>query len=218
MILFYYLMLMGLMQKPFQIKLLPLWKGEVMVLNKPYAFRNDSLHVEQWKCYWQVRALYFQNKPVFVFPANHQLANAENQSGFVWTYHVPSQLEFDAIELQLGVDSSLQEQGVQGGDLDPEQGMYWSWQSGYIHSKLETKSSNSSMNFMLHVGGYRSPYNTNQTLRIPVPTSSTIQLGFSVDEYLLEAANLGLINVMKPGTAAMNLAERYSKTVKYIQP
>ena len=218
MIWFYYIALIGLLQKPFQIELLPLWKNEVLVLNKPYTVRNGSLKVDQWKCYWQARALYYQHKPVFVFPENHHLANAENQSGYVWTCQLPDQLEFDAIEIQLGVDSGIQEQGVLGGDLDPEQGMYWSWQSGYIHHKIETRSSDSSLNFILHVGGYRSPYNTIQTLRIPIKTSNTIQLGFAVDEYLQEASNLGLLQVMRPGTAAMDLAEHWSKTLKYIQP
>ena len=52
------------------------------------------------------------------------------------TKHLLANAPFD---LYLGVDSVLNYNGVHEGALDPINGMYWTWQTGYIHCKLEGK-------------------------------------------------------------------------------
>jgi hypothetical protein len=68
------------------------------------------------------------------------------------SYHLadafdPATLQFDlsgaqagavtGIRFNIGVDSAKSVSGVFGGDLDPVNGMYWAWNSGYIDAKLE---------------------------------------------------------------------------------
>jgi hypothetical protein len=62
--------------------------------------------------------------------------------------------------LQLGVDSTDQNQGAQTGALDPKKGMFWTWNSGYLSFKIEGSSmvSNQPAHMIAyHIGGYRSP-------------------------------------------------------------
>ena len=57
---------------------------------------------------------------------------------------------------------------TQGGVLDPIRGMYWTWQAGYIHWKIEGQFlSGAKSQFEYHIGGYRKPYGTAQLVHIP---------------------------------------------------
>ncbi len=83
----------------------------------------------------------------------------------------------------LGVDSLNNCNGAQSGDLDPVNGMFWSWNTGYIFLKLEGKSpaSKSTGNiFEYHIGGYKSPNNCIRTVTIDLKkTPLVIQSGKS---------------------------------------
>ncbi|RYY48454.1 MAG: hypothetical protein EOO06_10245, partial [Chitinophagaceae bacterium] len=67
---------------------------------------------------------------------------------------------YSQVSFNLGVDSILNCSGAQDGDLDPLNGMFWTWNSGYIFFKLEGYSDSSRADLQRieqHVGGYRSP-------------------------------------------------------------
>ena len=69
---------------------------------------------------------------------------------------------YTGIQFTLGVDSADNCSGAQSGALDPVNGMFWAWNTGYIFLKLEGKSpQSSSTGNMLeyHIGGYKRPHN-----------------------------------------------------------
>jgi len=69
---------------------------------------------------------------------------------------------FVSISFIIGVDSMNSVNGAQSGNLDPLNGMYWTWNSGYIFLKLEGISSASKSPgniFEYHIGGYQYPNN-----------------------------------------------------------
>jgi hypothetical protein len=69
---------------------------------------------------------------------------------------------YSSIEFIVGVDSIHNCSGAQSGALDPANGMFWTWNTGYIFMKLEGKSpaSNSPGHiFEFHIGGYKAPAN-----------------------------------------------------------
>jgi hypothetical protein len=73
------------------------------------------------------------------------------------------------ITFMLGVDSALHCSGAQTGALDPLNGMFWTWNNGYINFKLEGKFIDSTLqNKKLehHIGGYKSPFTTLQSVTI----------------------------------------------------
>jgi hypothetical protein len=65
------------------------------------------------------------------------------------------------MRFNLGIDSLTNVSGAMSGDLDPQKGMYWAWQSGYVNLKIEGKSPQSKSRknvFQYHIGGYLSPF------------------------------------------------------------
>jgi hypothetical protein len=63
----------------------------------------------------------------------------------------------NAIQFYVGVDSIRNVSGAQTGALDPLNGMFWTWNSGYIMAKMEgasPASTESNNELIFHIGGY----------------------------------------------------------------
>lgn len=92
--------------------------------------------------------------------------------------------EFAQVEFMIGVDSlrNTADVGKRTGVLDPAgshtSGMYWDWNTGYIHLKMEGTSPQAPLdatgnrNFRYHIGlfgGYQTPtLNNLRTVRVPL--------------------------------------------------
>lgn len=73
---------------------------------------------------------------------------------------------YSSISFMIGVDSLHNCSGAQSGALDPINGMFWTWSTGYIFMKLEGKSPASKQPghiFEYHIGGYKVPTNFIRT-------------------------------------------------------
>ena len=83
---------------------------------------------------------------------------------------------YDKLTFMIGVDSLHNCSGAQSDALDPVNGMFWTWNTGYIFFKLEGKS-NVSKNpggiYEYHIGGYREPNNTIRSVTIDLPATRT---------------------------------------------
>src|SRR6218665_1765841 len=76
---------------------------------------------------------------------------------------------YQALYFTLGVDSALNCSGAQDGALDPTNGMFWTWNSGYIFFKMEGYSPASTADLQRiehHIGGYRFPYNAAKNVAL----------------------------------------------------
>ena len=101
---------------------------------------------------------------------------------------------YSEMSFMVGVDSlkSVGGAGERTGVLDPtsygDDGMYWSWNSGYIFMKLEGTSSavpttaNAAQKFAIHVGGYGGGWNgaartvnNLRTVTLPIGTKATVR-------------------------------------------
>ncbi len=75
----------------------------------------------------------------------------------------------------LGVDSLRNVSGAQSGALAPSNGMFWSWNSGYIMFKLEGMSPQASGGmFTYHIGGFSGANNVVETKNHVFPTPMTL--------------------------------------------
>ena len=73
--------------------------------------------------------------------------------------------EYTGVTFTVGVDSTRNVSGAQTGALDPAEGMFWSWNTGYIFMKLEGYSPQSEKGGLtFHIGGFKAPYNTIRTV------------------------------------------------------
>jgi hypothetical protein len=85
--------------------------------------------------------------------------------------------DYTGITFTVGVDSTRNVSGAQKGFLDPNYGMFWTWNSGYIYTKLEGTSPQAAKpagvaegGLTFHIGGFQSPYNTIRTVSPAFPS------------------------------------------------
>jgi len=78
---------------------------------------------------------------------------------------------YSSISFILGVDSIHNCNGAQAGALDPANGMFWAWNTGYIFLKFEGNSPASHSNgntLAFHIGGYKQPANCIRTVTLGI--------------------------------------------------
>lgn len=84
--------------------------------------------------------------------------------------------EYIRVSFLIGVDSVKNISGAQSGVLDPLNGMFWTWNTGYIMAKLEGSSPVSTLPrkmFEFHIGGYRYPHNVMRRIELSIPANLT---------------------------------------------
>jgi hypothetical protein len=122
----------------------------------------------------------------------------------------------DRLICDLGVNEAHNTSGANAGDLDPVNGMFWSWQSGYINFKIEgvSPSCDTRKNkFQFHIGGYKTPYHTVRELDIKLKalkdqaTVVYIEVSNFFDTIELSHEN----QVIIPGTKASQIADQLPK-------
>lgn len=122
------------------------------------------------------------------------------------------------IQFVLGVDSKTASKGIGEGALDPINGMYWTWQSGYINFKMEgisEKSPARKNRFQLHLGGYNKPWATQQEVSLQTSSEETI-IYFNLERFLSLIDLRQEHTIMSPCEKAVVLSE-LAKTCFYAQ-
>lgn len=123
----------------------------------------------------------------------------------------------------LGIDSIMQSTGAQTGALDVMNGMFWTWNSGYINFKLEGYADSSSADLNRiehHIGGYRQPFATDKKIiinfkkpfKIKPNKKYELALNFNLDEYFNKAKKSLIKNnplIMSSGLPAFEIAETF---------
>jgi hypothetical protein len=144
---------------------------------------------------------------------DHQLLDAGDPTSL--NFDLPQ--HFDSLTFTLGVDSITNVSGAFGGDLDPTNGMYWAWNSGYINLKLEGRGAISpypKQQFELHLGGYLPPHQTLQQIVLRPGSTSDVIVHLDVMELLKEVDLSTRSNVMSPGEEAVRLSKAAARMFK----
>ena len=198
-----------------QLSFVPVYGGIPLTSGQPVrSGDSSSLHIDVLKGYIsQVK---------FVKEGR---ITAEKNSYHLVDFMNPAPLHFDvkdmvydSVYFTLGIDSAVQVQGVMEGDLDPSNGMYWTWQSGYIHLKLEgniSAESGKTRNFQFHIGGYRFPNNTCRVIGLPYLRD--LKVGMELLS-LLDPSVTTPVEIMSPGPAAAGFADRYQNCFYLLRP
>lgn len=106
---------------------------------------------------------YLQKTPVLIDHDNDAMTSLRLDNVPYGTY--------TTVSFTLGVDSMDNVSGPREGSLDPLNGMYWTWATGYIFFKLEGTSiaSPQPKNIIeFHLGGFEAPYNNIQRVELPL--------------------------------------------------
>lgn len=145
------------------------WGTDQVENNKRYFFNEkDWIEFSELKVYLSNYSV--SDKHGGVIFKSVDLIDNENAASKVILDSVDI-IFFETFSFQLGLDSVINTSGILDGDLDPINGMYWAWNSGYIHLKMVGKSSlvqSKKNEFEFHLGGYRKPYETYFDVTLPI--------------------------------------------------
>ena len=135
--------------------------------NTPLEYVDSLLHVETLKCYVGHIELLDMNKQIIGRDSvSYRLIDFKNSNSLNFSVNTNSNYA-SYVRLTLGVDSLTNAAGVHCCALDPANGMYWSWQSGYIQFKLEGKEKEGPT-LNLHLGGFSNAHMSSITDEIPI--------------------------------------------------
>lgn len=169
-----------------------------------------GMEISDLKFYISSVSLRKDGMPVWKEVNGYHLVDASDPSSLEIELAPPEGKIFDTLEFHLGVDSAKSESGIMDGDLDPLLGMYWTWQSGYIHFRLEGSCPvcpPPRREFQLHIGGYRHPFSTVKRILIPCNGGSKMILYVNLRPILNQVSFPQDAHVMSPGARAKALAD-----------
>jgi len=188
------------------------------VLNdSTYYLKNKAtVKFETLKFYISAIQLLNNTKSVWLEKNSYHLCTTDSITNTL-KIKLPTNIKFNALKFNVGIDSLTNVSGAMGGDLDPTKGMYWTWQSGYINFKLEGQSSLSSHSkkeFQLHLGGYAPPLSALQTITLAVKNKSKIDIVFDVEQFVNSIDLSKQHHIMSPNTQAVILSQLVAKCFK----
>jgi hypothetical protein len=187
---------------------------------------NEPFTITRFKYYISNLVLKKLDGTNETLPSNYFLVNEEDSASKKITIPVDTG-SYTAISFTIGVDSLKNVSGTQTGALDPMNGMFWTWNSGYIMAKLEgtsrlSKAPNEAIEY--HIGGFRNKESTVRTVTLPFPGTfkvgqpTTVQPEISIEaevdgwfngEHQLKIADQQVCST--PGLIAVSYADNYAR-------
>jgi len=186
--------------------------------NNPF---NESYSISSFRLYIHNISL-ISSSPV---PAvqDHYLLDLVPDSNSGIRLSFPSG-NYTGVRFTVGVDSVRNFSGAQTGALDPANGMFWTWNSGYIMAKLEGNSNAAGTpdnKFEYHIGGYRAGQSVGRKIELSFPNGPidfaddspyTIHVKANLDKWFngdwpLQIAEHPVITT--PGELAIKVANNY---------
>lgn len=185
--------------------------------NINYKNNNQSLSfvLDKLKYYTGCFSFYLKGKQEWI-DSSYYLIDFEAENSTVIHLNIPSRLHFDDVRFNLGVDSMTNISGAFEGALDPINGMYWTWNSGYINAKIEGTiyKEEQEIEFKYHLGGYQAPFQSVHTLSFPVRADNFLKIDVDISYLLNDINKIKKPIVMSPGKNAKILSSEFSKCFK----
>lgn len=183
-------------------------------LNTKYTASNngDSISIETLKFYISDITFLNNHKSVYKEKVRFHLVNALDTAKRFIKLSKLVNAQHTKIRFSMGIDSTTNASGAIGGALDPVNGMYWTWQSGYIHFKLEGKrkhGNGKAQSFQYHIGGYQFPNNSVREISLETHNNDTVTIYIDVEKLLNSYEGVLAQNIMSPGLEAIRLANHF---------
>lgn len=182
---------------------------------------NDTFMVSKFDYYISNIKLIKTDQSSFSETESYHLLKASAGSSLEFTIENVPAGTYSGIEFMIGVDSARNVSGAQTGALDPANGMFWSWNTGYIMAKFEgTTTNNVSVQF--HIGGFTGSNNVlkkvnpsfgNQTVTVASSTTPAIIVEADVLEWFTTPTTINLDSlhdVTMPNNNAKMIADNYA--------
>jgi hypothetical protein len=196
-------------------------------LNTEYVNEmGDPFTPTLFKYYFTNIRLIRTDNSEYKIPGSYFLVNHSDPASRVLEMDSLMAGSYKAIKFMIGVDSLHNVSGAQSGALDPVNGMFWDWNSGYIFLKLEGTSPaipTSAQTFTYHIGGFAAP-NSNirevtltfggETMTLANSKHPELHLVVDVLEIFKTPSTIDLAtfssNVVMPNMNATTIANNYA--------
>ena len=153
----------------------------------------------------------------------HYLMDLNNPNSLKLPFTLPANCT--QLIFTLGVDSIKNTTGIQSGVLDPANGMFWTWRTGYIMARMQGTSPSANTagkRFSYDVGGFESPYNTVRTITLNLAEKKGLNSQAKAPHYILTDLSFWFKgkhtisiaqtpNCHNAGKLAMQLADNYQQ-------
>ncbi|HTF05805.1 MAG TPA: MbnP family protein [Bacteroidia bacterium] len=209
-----------------RVNVVPMFGDSLMELNTEayVTTNNDTITFSRYKFYISNVVLTDDGGNTYSVPESYFLIDASNTASQTITLNdVPSE-HYTSMSFLIGVDSTRNVSGAQTGALDPANGMFWTWSSGYIMAKMEGTSPQSSEQFhavTYHIGGFSGANSGLRTVTIPLTTSANVSstvsplvtLKSDAREWFESPGTLSITTdayTMMPGPLSVMIADNYS--------
>lgn len=171
---------------------------------------SDSIHFDAIRFYISNIQFFQEEELLATLEKKHHLIDLENLESLTIVLEKNANSDFNKIKFDLGIDSLTNVSGAFGGDLDPTNGMYWTWQSGYINFKMEgvTPSCPARKNlFQFHLGGYQTPFANVQSVTLDVFDKKNIVIELPIDQFLEKINLKETYQIMSSNQQAVDMAQ-----------
>ena len=190
-------------------------KSQLVPGDRPFKTSNNGIiHVKSLKYYISGIRLFNNTNEVYSERNSYHLIDAENLNSQLVLLDVPKGLKYTEIVFDLGIDSVTSVSGAYGDDLDPVNGMYWTWNSGYINFKMEGDYSTSDdvfISYQYHLGGYQTPFNAIQTIKLKLIDNENINIALDLKKLFDTIDFTTNIKIMSPSNKAVEMCNHISK-------
>ena len=192
-------------------------KKDTLELEKPFYFKSiqDSLQVDVFKFYISEIKFLLDDDIVASVHKKNFLINFEDLNSKRIKTKISDTLKFNKIKFNVGLDSITNVSGVYGQDLDPTNGMYWTWNSGYINCKLEGSSNvfkTRKNKYIFHLGGYKSPFISMQTITLEATQGKEIEILISLDDFFSNLDETKYHTILSPNNKSVVISKQFSTT------
>lgn len=180
-------------------------------INKKYVSETkDSLEINTFKFYISNISIQFADNTNYSEENSYHLLDIENPNSLKIPLKNYTEKSILKITFTIGVDSLANVSGAMSGDLDPTNGMYWAWQSGYINMKIQgiSKSCKTRKNaFDFHIGGYLKPYYASRKITLE-PKNNRLNIKVDLAKLFSKISLSETNSIMIPGKQAMEIADK----------
>jgi len=215
----------------FHIELTHLAGNKQFFLDSTYTNENgDDFTVTLFKYYLSNIRLVKTDNSIVTVPDSYFLIDQSDDATMSFEMDSLPEGEFKAIRFIIGVDSAANTSGAQSGALDITNGMFWTWNTGYIFMKMEGTSPSiaSPGNFRYHVGGFQGTYNNIKDVELDFNgTTMTLENGGNPELHLVldvleifknpVTIDMSTFSstVMSANADAQTLANNYADMIRY---
>jgi len=177
-----------------------------------HNYLPDTIHISKCSVYLSNFKFYQNEKLVFTDPEIAYLIDLIDPIPL--NFEIPALVKYNRVTFDIGVDSLTNVAGILTNALDPRNGMYWSWQSGYVNFKIEGDiKSTYSKSFQYHIGGYAAKLNALQSKSFEVSTGNKYIFKFSIMPLLANCHKQNLFELMSPQLKAVQLAKVFADNI-----